>query len=99
MDLRPYRDRGAKLSDYLPWAALVAPGVVPKTSSGKVRRREAKKRLELGELELLTDADSRVDSMPPSRMEGALMSTPPGEMMVGSARSSSMSEAQQVGGE
>lgn len=28
MDLRPYRDRGAKLADYLPWAALVAPGVV-----------------------------------------------------------------------
>jgi type IV secretion system protein VirB4 len=28
MDLRPYRDSGAKLADYLPWAALVAPGVV-----------------------------------------------------------------------
>lgn len=28
LDLRPYSARGAKLSDYLPWAALVAPGVV-----------------------------------------------------------------------
>ena len=28
MDLRPYRDSGAKLTDYLPWAALIAPGVV-----------------------------------------------------------------------
>jgi type IV secretion system protein TrbE len=28
MDMRPYRDSGAKLADYLPWAALVAPGVV-----------------------------------------------------------------------
>jgi len=27
-DVRPYRRRGAKLSDYLPWAALVAPGVI-----------------------------------------------------------------------
>lgn len=27
-DLRPYRRRGARLSDYLPWAALVAPGIV-----------------------------------------------------------------------
>ncbi|HCK84686.1 MAG TPA: conjugal transfer protein TrbE [Hyphomonadaceae bacterium] len=28
LDLRPYRDRRAKLSDYLPWAGLVGPGVV-----------------------------------------------------------------------
>lgn len=28
LDLRPYRPTGAKLSDYLPWAALIAPGVV-----------------------------------------------------------------------
>jgi type IV secretion system protein TrbE len=27
-DLRPYRQTGARLSDYLPWAALIAPGVV-----------------------------------------------------------------------
>lgn len=27
-DLRPYAARGPKLSDYLPWAALIAPGVV-----------------------------------------------------------------------
>ncbi|MBX9746511.1 MAG: conjugal transfer protein TrbE, partial [Hyphomonadaceae bacterium] len=28
LDLRQYRQSGAKLSDYLPWAALIAPGVV-----------------------------------------------------------------------
>ncbi len=27
-DLRPYQNRGPKLSDYLPWAGLIAPGVV-----------------------------------------------------------------------
>lgn len=27
-DLRPYRQVGAKLSDYLPWAALIGPGIV-----------------------------------------------------------------------
>jgi fatty-acyl-CoA synthase len=47
---------------------LIRRGTLPKTSSGKVRRREAKKRLELGELELLTDADSKVDSIPPSAL-------------------------------
>jgi fatty-acyl-CoA synthase len=39
---------------------LIKRGTLPKTSSGKVRRREAKRRLEVGELELLSDAD--VDS-------------------------------------
>jgi fatty-acyl-CoA synthase len=33
---------------------LIKRGTLPKTSSGKVRRREAKRRLEAGELELLT---------------------------------------------
>lgn len=28
LDLRPYRQSGAKLSDYLPWAGLIAPGIV-----------------------------------------------------------------------
>ncbi len=28
LNLRPYKQTGAKLSDYLPWAALIAPGVV-----------------------------------------------------------------------
>jgi type IV secretion/conjugal transfer VirB4 family ATPase len=28
IDLRPYRNPTARLSDYLPWAALIAPGVV-----------------------------------------------------------------------
>jgi len=43
---------------------LIKRGTLPKTSSGKVRRREAKYRLELGELELLTEGDT-LDSMPP----------------------------------
>lgn len=28
LDLRPYRQSGAQLSDYLPWAGLVAPGII-----------------------------------------------------------------------
>ena len=28
LDLRPYKQNGAKLIDFLPWAALIAPGVV-----------------------------------------------------------------------
>ena len=28
MSLREYRQRGAALADFLPWAALVAPGIV-----------------------------------------------------------------------
>jgi fatty-acyl-CoA synthase len=52
---------------------LIRRGTLPKTSSGKVRRREAKKRLEEGDLELLTgDASDEPQSsvapgsMPPS---------------------------------
>jgi fatty-acyl-CoA synthase len=41
---------------------LIKRSTLPKTSSGKVRRREAKRRLEEGELELLNDADA--DSAP-----------------------------------
>jgi len=47
---------------------LIKRGTLPKTSSGKVRRREAKRRLELDELELLTDADTGQDSLPPPAM-------------------------------
>ncbi len=28
LDLRPYKQTGARLSDYLPWAGLIAPGIV-----------------------------------------------------------------------
>ena len=28
MDLRPYHRRAARLSDYLPWGALVGPGII-----------------------------------------------------------------------
>jgi fatty-acyl-CoA synthase len=50
---------------------LIKRGTLPKTSSGKVRRREAKRRLELGELELVTDQidrDEPVSTPPPPRM-------------------------------
>ena len=30
LDLRPYKTRAARLSDFLPWAGLVAPGIVLK---------------------------------------------------------------------
>jgi fatty-acyl-CoA synthase len=36
---------------------LIKRGTLPKTSSGKVRRREAKRRLDEGELELLAEGD------------------------------------------
>jgi fatty-acyl-CoA synthase len=44
---------------------LIKRGSLPKTSSGKVRRKEAKRRLEMGELERLTDADDEVASIAP----------------------------------
>lgn len=47
---------------------LIKRGTLPKTSSGKVRRREAKRRLSLGELDFLTEADAKADSLPPSVM-------------------------------
>jgi fatty-acyl-CoA synthase len=47
---------------------LIKRGTLPKTSSGKVRRREARRRLEAGELEFLTDADSGIDSLPPAAL-------------------------------
>lgn len=43
---------------------LIRRGTLPKTSSGKVRRKETKRRLEVGELELVTEAD--VESAGPS---------------------------------
>jgi fatty-acyl-CoA synthase len=50
---------------------LIKRGTLPKTSSGKVRRREAKRRLEAGELELLVEGDTTPDSLPPPPAEGA----------------------------
>ncbi|MFO0548905.1 MAG: fatty acyl-AMP ligase [Polyangiaceae bacterium] len=44
---------------------LIKRGTLPKTSSGKVRRREAKARLEAGELEFLTEGEENLDSLPP----------------------------------
>jgi fatty-acyl-CoA synthase len=42
---------------------LIKRGTLPKTSSGKVRRRETKRRLEAGELEMV--GDSTLPSLPP----------------------------------
>ena len=42
---------------------LIKRGTLPKTSSGKVRRRETKRRLEAGELEMV--GDSLLPSLPP----------------------------------
>jgi fatty-acyl-CoA synthase len=44
---------------------LIKRGTLPKTSSGKVRRREAKARLEAGSLDFLNELESSVDSVPP----------------------------------
>ncbi len=49
---------------------LIKRGTLPKTSSGKVRRREAKRRLEDAELELLVEGESSPDSLPPPPAEG-----------------------------
>lgn len=52
---------------------LIKRGTLPKTSSGKVRRREAKRRLETQELELLGgDVEAEVDSVPPVMTDAAM---------------------------
>jgi fatty-acyl-CoA synthase len=50
---------------------LIKRGTLPKTSSGKVRRREAKRRLEAGELEFLVEGEVTPDSLPPPPADGA----------------------------
>jgi type IV secretory pathway VirB4 component len=40
LDLREYRRRPARLADYLPWVALVAPGVVLNKDGGFQRTAE-----------------------------------------------------------
>jgi len=47
-------EMGVKLDEVF----LIRRGTLPKTSSGKVRRKETKRRLEEGELELVTEADA-----------------------------------------
>ncbi len=59
---------------------LIKRGTLPKTSSGKVRRREARRRLETDELEILTDADTGIDSLPPP----AISEIPPAMTLSGS---------------
>jgi fatty-acyl-CoA synthase len=56
---------------------LIKRGTLPKTSSGKVRRREAKYRLELGELDLLGEGDaSSPETIPPPPVPAARERTP-----------------------
>ncbi len=62
---------------------LIKRGTLPKTSSGKVRRREAKNRLELGSLEFLTAEDTGVDSVPPPSMAPPPASDPLPPMPLG----------------
>ncbi len=45
---------------------LIKRGTLPKTSSGKVKRRETKRRLEAGELEILTEAEPGDSIAPPA---------------------------------
>jgi fatty-acyl-CoA synthase len=54
---------------------LIRRGTLPKTSSGKVRRREAKRRLETGELEFLTEAEAGLESVPPPPADERTTST------------------------
>ncbi len=74
---------------------LIKRGTLPKTSSGKVRRSEAKRRLEMNELELLVDGEPNVDSVPPA----ALSTAPPAMIQIPPARVSSSQQQQPLGGE
>jgi fatty-acyl-CoA synthase len=65
----------AELGIVLTEVHLIKRGTLPKTSSGKVRRREAKQRLELGQLELVTD-DAAPDSNPESVLPPPAMTAP-----------------------
>ena len=59
----------AELGVTLAEVHLIKRGTLPKTSSGKVRRREAKRRLEMAELELVTEQDDSEtvhESAPPA---------------------------------
>jgi fatty-acyl-CoA synthase len=55
----------AELGVTLGGVLLIKRGTLPKTSSGKVRRREARRRLEFGELELIGET---IESSPPSSL-------------------------------
>ncbi len=69
---------------------LIKRGTLPKTSSGKVRRSEARRRLESGELELLVDGEPNVDSMPPPSMMDV---SPPSLKLNGGTAANQRSEA------
>jgi fatty-acyl-CoA synthase len=64
---------------------LIKRTTLPKTSSGKVRRRETKRRLEAGELELIGDSASTPSLIPPS-MDVAVESPDSGEATCASVK-------------
>ncbi len=77
-------DLGLTISEVV----FIKRGTLAKTSSGKVRRRECKRRLEEGELELVSDLDDSVDRDPdpaerpsvqpaPTRAASASLPLPP----------------------
>ena len=65
LDLREYRRRPVRLADYLPWAALVAPGVVLNKDGGFQRTAEFRG----PDLDSATDAEVAVVA---ARLNGAL---------------------------
>lgn len=61
---------------------LIKRGTLPKTSSGKVRRREARMRLEAGTLDFITESDTGVDSVPPPVTDYPKTTTSEGAMQL-----------------
>ncbi|NUQ76083.1 MAG: fatty acyl-AMP ligase [Polyangiaceae bacterium] len=56
---------------------LIRRGTLPKTSSGKVRRKETKRRLDEGELELVTDIDAESHAPHPAGRQEIEAPAPP----------------------
>ena len=69
LDLREYRRRPARLADFLPWAALVAPGVVLNKDGSFQRTAEFRG----PDLDSATDAEvaalaGKIDALPAGAM-------------------------------
>ena len=67
----------AELGVTLSEVHLIKRGTLPKTSSGKVRRREARRRLDLGELELVGVGEAGESNAPESLSEERPISSAP----------------------
>ena len=70
MNLAEYRRKGTRLADYLPWAALVAPGVVLNKDGSFQRRASSLKQAgeAMGGVDWMTWREI-VESIPPSYTE------------------------------